>query len=140
MAAQWGAQMSNIGDGLDPIEQDASFAQVQARQVEAQQVAVALPATGFVGSINGLSGLLNFAEGANIQITNDGVATITFAVTGLNATATVLNHVDVLPPNAGNDSTQGFATWSMWIDSLTPAIFQCVSAAPGAAVWLQISN
>lgn len=133
--------MAFVGDGLDPIEQDASFAQLQAQQLGTQAaVAVALPPTGFVGSINGLSGLLSLAQGANIQITSDGVATITIAVTGLSTSATVLNHIDVLPPNAGNDSTQGFAIWSLWLNTLGPTIYQCADASPGAAVWLQISN
>jgi len=135
--------MASTSDGISSpaIEQDPSIAQIQAAQLGAQQaIAVALPAVGFVASIDGLSGLLTFADGANILITNDGVGNFTFSVTGLSTSATVLNHIDTVPPNAGNDSTQGFAIWSLWLDTSGPTIYQCASAAPSAAVWLQISN
>jgi hypothetical protein len=54
--------MANIGEGLQSpaIEQDPSIAQLQSQQLGAQQaLAAKLPATGFVASIDGLTGLLN---------------------------------------------------------------------------------
>ncbi len=74
---------SGVGDVA--IEQDPSIAQIQAAQLGTQAaVAVALPPTGFVGSVNGLTGLLTFDNGANISITNDGVSTFTFSVVGVS--------------------------------------------------------
>lgn len=79
------------GDGLSSpaIEQDPSIAQIQAAQLAAQAaIAVALPASGFVASIDGLTGLITFASGTHISVTNDGVSNFTFSTTGLGTIVT----------------------------------------------------
>jgi hypothetical protein len=45
------------------------------------------------------------------------------------------NYGSINPPAAGNDSTQGFSVGSEWYDQTDGLIWECLSAAPGAAVW-----
>lgn len=82
---------TSIGEGLGSpsIEQDPSVAQLQAAQLGAQSaIAVALPATGFVASIDGLTGLITLSDGTHISITNDGVSNFTISTTGLGTIVT----------------------------------------------------
>lgn len=39
-------------------------------------------------------------------------------------------------PGGANDSTQDFAVGSIWINTATSRVWMCMSAAPGAAMWL----
>lgn len=39
-------------------------------------------------------------------------------------------------PTATNDSSQGYATGSTWINVASGTAWQCWSATPGAAVWM----
>lgn len=89
--------MSNIGDGLNSVavEQDASVAQLQAQaQGIAVALAVALPETGFVGSVNALTGLLTLqagtsSPGVTLTVSSDGVSVISIGVTGFG---TIITH------------------------------------------------
>lgn len=89
--------MSEIGSGIDSpaIEQDPSVAQLQAQaQGVAAALLVALPETGFVGSINALSGLLTLqagtsSTGVTVTVSSDGVSTISIGVTGFG---TIITH------------------------------------------------
>ncbi len=136
---------SIIGEGLGSpaIEQDPSIAQLQSAQLGTESaIAVALPPTGFVGSIDGLTGLLTFSDGANISITNDGVSNFTFSVTGLGATATAKTNIAAASPTPGNDEFEGYAPFSLWIDNTipaTPTVYICCDASTAAAVWVALN-
>lgn len=49
----------------------------------------------------------------------------------------VSGHTAAGPPGTSNDSSEGFSPGSLWLDTAEPALWVCVSAAPGAAVWTQ---
>jgi hypothetical protein len=42
-------------------------------------------------------------------------------------------------PSVSNDTTQGYQAGSVWINTSTKAIFECVSNAAGAAVWVELA-
>jgi len=98
--------MADLGGGIDSpaIEQNVDIAKIQAAQLGTQAaIAVALPPTGFVASIDGLTGLVTFTAGTGISITNDGVGNFTFT-----ATLTVpKNNITAAPPTPGNDEFEG---------------------------------
>lgn len=50
------------------------------------------------------------------------------------------NWVAITNPGAGNDSSQGYAVGSQWLNTLTGAIWQATSVAVGAAVWRELTN
>jgi len=129
-----------IGDGLDSpaIEQDPSIAQIQSAQVALTQVAVALPATGFVASINSLNGLITIQSGSSspgvtVTVSSDGVSTISIGVTGINLVGTAKTNEAAFPPTPGNDESEGFSAFSMWIDSSVPNVYMCVDASQKAS-------
>lgn len=132
---------SGIGDAA--IEQDPSIAQIQAAQLGAQSaIAVALPPTGFVASIDGLTGLITFTNGSNISITTDGVSNITISVIGLGATATAKTNITAAAPTPGNDEFEGYAPFSLWIDNTipaTPTIYICSDASTASAIWTALN-
>lgn len=133
--------MADVGSGLDSlaIEQDPSIAQLQAQQASAQAaLQVNLPATNFVASIDGLIGLLNFISGSNISVTNDGVSNITISVIGLATAATAKSNIAAAPPTPGNDESEGYAVFSLWLDTSVPNFYLCASNATAAAVWVLI--
>jgi len=136
---------SAVGEGLGSpaIEQDPSVAQIQAAQLGAQAaIDVALPPTGFVASIDGLTGLITFTNGTNISITNDGVSNFTFSVTGLAAAATAPSNITAAAPTPGNDESEGWQPFSLWIDNTipaTPTVYICASNATAAAVWVALN-
>ena len=47
------------------------------------------------------------------------------------------NRAATSDPGVTDDISAGYSTGSIWINVLTPAIFQCVTAAAGAADWNQ---
>ena len=50
----------------------------------------------------------------------------------------VVHKVDaVLPPDADNDSTEGYSTGSLWVDTDANENYICMDPAEGAAVWAQ---
>jgi len=44
------------------------------------------------------------------------------------------------PPTAGDDSADGFATGSLWLDTATNRLYWCASAAAGAATWIEVGR
>lgn len=40
-------------------------------------------------------------------------------------------------PGAGNDSSQGYQAGSTWINATAKSVWECISAAQGAAVWIE---
>lgn len=59
----------------------------------------------------------------------------TGAVTGAQILAATVGTA-ASDPTASNDSTQGYAAGSRWINTTTSLIWVCLSASVGAAVWL----
>lgn len=101
--------MASIGEGVGSpaIEQDPGIAQIQAAQLGAQQAIqlAALPDTGFVASINALTGLIilqpgTSTAGVTVNVTDDGVSTISIGVS-IPSLATIL------------------AAWSSWTPTWT---------------------
>ena len=140
-----GVDMASIGDGIssEAIEQDPGIAQIQSAQVVAQRVAVALPATGFVASINSLSGLITLQSGTSspgvtVVIGSDGVNTITIGVTGIGGGGTSKTIITTTSPTAGNDESEGYSQFSQWINTTIPALYECLDASTMAAVWRRI--
>lgn len=138
--------MAEIGSGIDSpaIEQDPSIAQIQSAQVVAAAIAVALPATGFVASINSLNGLITIqagtsSPGVTVTVSSDGVSTISIGVTGINLVGTAKTHEDIVPPTPGNDESEGYAKFSMWLNSVGPTFYMCADPATMAAVWIALN-
>lgn len=50
------------------------------------------------------------------------------------------NYAGIANPTAGDDSGDGYSVGSEWINTLTGAVFKCVDATLGAAVWEQINT
>jgi len=137
--------MATLGEGLGSpaIEQDPSVAQIQAQQLGAQSAeTVGLPATGFVGSINNLSGLLTLTGSANISVTDDGVSNFTFTLVGVGQQGLAKSNITAAAPTPGNDESEGYSIYSIWIDNTIPAtpdVYICASNAPMAAVWVKLN-
>lgn len=141
--------MSDIGSGIDApaIEQDPSIAQIQAQQVIPIDIITALPATGFVASINSLTGLIAIQAGTSsagvmVVISGDGVSTITIGVTGIGGAGTAKSNIQAGAPTPSNDESEGYAIYSIWIDNTVPAaptIYMCSSAATMAAIWTALN-
>ncbi len=151
MVAKWPAQviMAEIGSGIDSpaIEQDPSIAQIQSQQVVAAAIAVALPATGFVASINSLNGLITIqagtsSPGVTVTVSSDGVSTISIGVTGISLAGTAPDNITAAAPTPGNDESQGWMPFSLWQDNTIPSapdIYICASNATAAAVWVKLN-
>lgn len=138
------------GDGSDsgePLESNVDFAQVQARQqgVSADaQKAFPLPLLGFVASLNGKGGGITLGAGslpAGVGVTfSSGAGTISFNLTGIDPIATKKSNLTaVADPAVGNDSSQGYAAGSFWLNTVTPSFWVAASVAVGAAVWVKLS-
>lgn len=131
------------GLGSPAVEQDPSIAQIQARQAGAQAaIQVDLPPTGFVASIDGLTGLLTIVGGSNISVTNDGVSNITITAIGFGDAAKAKSNITAAAPTPGNDESEGYAVYSIWIDNTipaTPTIYMCSSAATATAIWTALN-
>lgn len=129
-----------------PPEIDPDIAQIQANQLgnAAAVQAVVLPTTGFVASLNGQSRDITLQAGSipagiSVSFTN-GVGTVSFNLSGLDASATRKNNlVAIIDPAVGNDSSQGYAVGSFWLNTITPSFWVAASVAVGAAVWLKLS-
>jgi hypothetical protein len=63
-----------------------------------------------------------------VQITSGGILAVVKA--NLSATAA---------PTANEDTGDGYAIGSLWIDTTNDAVYQCVDATLGAAVWRDLS-
>lgn len=50
------------------------------------------------------------------------------------------NYTATVAPSTGNDSTQGYAPGSMWLDVTGGKVYFCRSAAAGAATWIDASG
>ena len=145
--------MANLADGLDSIaiEQDPGIAQIQAAQYGAQiaQTQVSLPATGFVADINGEDGAITIQEGTNsvtsgtpdidVNVTN-GLGTISIGVDlALWPAALAKSNTAIIAPTATDDSSAGYALFSLWIDTVLDDAYICCDSTPTAAVWKKIS-
>lgn len=145
--------MASLGEGIGSpaIEQDPSVAQIQAAQLGAQsaQQQVSLPATGFVASINGEEGAIIIQSGTStagvtVNVTN-GLGTVSIGVSipvllQLQDLATLkCNFTAILPPAVTDDSGDGYAVGSFWVDTATDTGYQLMDATVGAAVWKQIT-
>lgn len=145
--------MARIGDGLDslPIEQDPSIAQIQAAQLGAQsaQQQVSLPATGFVASINGEEDAITIQPGTSsissgtpdvdVNVTN-GLGTISIGVdVNLWPAALAKSNTAIIAPTVNDDSGDGYALFSLWIDTVLGDVYMAVDVTVGAAVWRQLN-
>lgn len=61
--------------------------------------------------------------------------------TGAGSYATVLDNLSATTdPGVGDDTNDGYAPGSIWVNTTTPAAFICISASAGAADWNQIDG
>ena len=51
--------------------------------------------------------------------------------------APLANYVATVPPTVDDDSGEGYSIGSPWYDTVGLEAYRCVSAAPGAAVWIE---
>ena len=51
---------------------------------------------------------------------------------------TAAYHKGATNPGATDDSTEGFRTASIWINTSDNSVFICIGHLPGAAVWVKI--
>jgi hypothetical protein len=49
------------------------------------------------------------------------------------------NFTAVVAPTVNDDSDDGYAVGSVWIDTVTDSIYQCVDSTVGAAIWIEAS-
>lgn len=138
--------MGNIGDGSSSpaIEQDPSIAQIQSAQILPPSPIFGLPATGFVASINSLSGLITIqagtsSTGVTVTVSGDGVSTISIGVTGIGLAGTAKSNITAAPPTPGNDESEGYSQFSQWIDSSVPDLYECLDASTMSAVWVKLN-
>jgi hypothetical protein len=47
-------------------------------------------------------------------------------------------HEAIVDPAVTDDSASGFDVGHAWVNTATPAVFECVNATAGAAVWVQV--
>jgi len=50
------------------------------------------------------------------------------------------NFLAIVAPTTGNDNTQGYGIGSMWLNTVTTALYLCTSSATGAATWVQVGG
>lgn len=50
------------------------------------------------------------------------------------------NFTATVAPTANDDTGDGYATGSLWYDTVAQRLYWCASAATGAAVWIEISS
>jgi|SRR6185369_298409 len=137
--------MNNELGGDGPPEINPDIAIIQARQVgpSTSPGSGELPSTAFVASLNGLGGPVTLQSGtvpAGVTVTfTQGAGTISFNLSGIDPISTKKSNLTaVVDPAVGDDSSQGYATGSVWLNTVTPSYWMAVSVAVGAAVWLQI--
>lgn len=139
--------MSNLGDGLNSpaIEQDPSVAQLQAAAAGiGAAIAVNLPETGFVGSLNALTGLVNLQSGSSstgvtVVVSSDGVSNISIGVQGITAPAVAKSNIAAAAPTPSDDESLGYSEFSLWIDSSVPDVYMCLDPATLTAVWVKLN-
>lgn len=136
--------MNEWGGG--PPELDPDIAAIQARQrgTSADLQNLPVPPTAFVAALNGQGGNITLGAGslpAGVVVTfTNGVGTVSFNLSGIDPIATKKsNLVAAADPAVGNDSSQGYAAGSFWLNTVTPSFWVAASVAVGAAVWVKLS-
>lgn len=76
------------------------------------------------------------AVGVDTGVT--GSTALRAVVNTLTTAAGVHNIAATTAPAVGDDSADGYATGSIWFDTVGVAVYECVSPAVGAAIWIQI--
>jgi hypothetical protein len=76
--------------------------------------------------------------GAAIEAPGVGGTTSNYATFNYSGQRT--NISAVVDPTASNDYSQQYTVGSLWYNTLTQKVFQCLSSAGAAAVWKQITN
>lgn len=135
--------MSEWGDGPPEIEPDIAIIQARQRGPTTSPGSGQLPTTDFVGSLNGLGGALTLqpgtvSSGVTVSFTQ-GAGTISFNMSGFGPLATAKCNVQVGDPTAADDSSAGYAQFSLWINTAGPKIYICADASVGAADWQPVN-
>lgn len=139
---------SDGSDSGEPIESNVDFAGVQARQQGASvaaQKGFPLPQLGFVSTFNGAGGGVTLGAGSlpagvGLTVTNGGAGAFSINITGIDPIATKKSNLAAMAdPAVGNDSSQGYAAGSFWLNTGTPSFWVAASVAIGAAVWVKLS-
>lgn len=135
--------MAINNDSSEPLESNVDFAQVQARQQgvsAAAQKAFPLPLLGFVASLNGMGGGITLGVGSvpsGITVSfSTGAGTISFNLSGLDQIAVKKSNLSAaVAPTVNEDSGDGYAVGSVWIDTTADDAYVCLDSSVGAAVW-----
>lgn len=144
--------MNELG-GLDTpaIEQNPDIARLQGQVLGAQleSIQVVIPDTDFVADINGLNGTIVIQSGSssvaagNVGLTvnvTTGAGTISIsAALLLPASALAKSNTAIIAPTVNDDSGDGYARFSLWIDTVLNDIYMCTDASVGAANWEQLN-
>lgn len=144
------------------LHQDSDFTYEQFREGgEDSALPVVLPTgTIFVSSVNGIAGSITFAGGTTGLTFTPAGATISLGGTlaiangGTSATSaagarTGLSIDDIaikkskldaiIAPTVNDDSGDGYAIGSIWIDIIADQVYMATDVSAGAAVWKQLS-
>lgn len=132
--------------GLDgPPELDPDIARLQAQAVGAEQqlASLPLPVAAFIASLNGLTGAVSLAGGTSNGVTitiTPGVGTITISQTGIDPIATKKSNLSAtVAPAVTDDSGDGYAIGSIWIDVTADDAYIALDVSVGASVWKKIT-
>lgn len=68
------------------------------------------------------------------------IKTITVGTPGLSASGVLNNFAGIIAPSINDDSGDGYAIGSLWVDTVADNSYQATDATVGAAVWVQISD
>jgi hypothetical protein len=141
-----------MNDELGSPDIDQSTMELQ--QTVGQALATQSPASGVIGtqitSVNGQTGPDLTFSGTGIGFAFSGAGnTITLSITNAATARTALGLDDVstkksnlaatAAPTVNDDSGDGYAIGSLWIDTTNDEIYMATDVTVGAAVWKQLS-
>lgn len=145
------------------LDQDSTFVYGQFGEGQDSEVLpVTLPSgTTFVSTINGASGSITFSGGSTgltftpagatvtvggtLAVANGGTGATTAANArtslGVDDIATKKSKLDAtVAPTVNEDSGDGYAVGSIWIDVTADQVYMATDVTVGAAVWKQLST
>lgn len=136
--------MNEWGDGPPEIDPDIAAIQARQRGPSVSPGSGELPATAFVASINALGGAVTLQAGtlpAGIGVNyTQGANTISFNLTGIDPIATKKSNLAAaVAPTVNEDSGDGYAIGSIWIDTVLNDVYMATNVSVGASVWRKLN-
>lgn len=142
-------------------DSDFTYEQFNTRSDDTALPVVLPSGTVFVASVNGITGSITFAGGTTgltftpagatislggtLAVANGGTGATTAATArtalGIDAIATKLSKLNAtVGPTVNEDSGDGYAIGSIWIDVTADQVYMATDVSVGAAVWKQLST